>query len=94
MQNYHQSNFNLFNIYIIFIIIFPSTNIVSEATLFRRNCMITKLLTVYARKVGLKYLQNTLKPVIGLIPGYNLEDYEIVFLFDTIFNNDNIFIKN
>ena len=52
--------------------------LVDETTLFRRNCMITKLLTVYARRSGLQYLLAALKPVIGKIPGFNIEDYELV----------------
>ena len=48
--------------------------------------MITKLLTVYSRRSGLKFLQRTLKPVIGKIPGFNIADYELVCLFINIFS--------
>lgn len=48
-----------------------------ESTLFRRNCLVTKVITNYARRVGTTYLGDTLRPIIEEVNGLDLSDFEV-----------------
>jgi len=50
---------------------------IDECTLFRRNCVITKLLTVFARKVGQQYIEQLLKPLLFQVKSLKLDEYEL-----------------
>ena len=51
-----------------------------ESTLFRRNCFITKQLTIYGKKISEYYLMQIFTPIINRVLELNISEYEIVCL--------------
>ncbi|EAZ62896.2 Ras GTPase activating protein RasGAP/neurofibromin [Scheffersomyces stipitis CBS 6054] len=68
------------------VLLYDEVNTVSRSTdIFRRNSVLTRLLSNYARDHGLDYLENTLKPVIE-----DIVNNEVIFEVEKVDQGDSV----